>query len=501
MIALWLIVIMLLGGIAAWVVAPLHRHAPAWVAIAALATDFALALALAVGPARTAAVTRIGAFFINVALPWIPRFGISLHLAMDGLSLLMILLTLVLGLVSVLVSWREITERNGFFHFNLLWTMAGVLGVFLAVDLFLFAFFWEVMLVPMYFIIAIWGHERRIAAAIKFFIFTQVSGLIMMVAIVGLVLAHWRATGTLTFDYFALLGTPLSRSAATWLMLGFLAAFLVKLPAVPFHTWLPDAHTEAPTAGSVILAGVLLKTGAYGLLRFVFPLFPDAAFRFAPIAMALGVVGILYGAVQAFGQTDLKRLVAYTSVSHLGFVLLGIFAWNELALQGAVTQMVAHGLSTGALFALVGLLQERIHTREMPRMGGFWAMAPRMGAMGLFFATASLGMPGLGNFIGEFLVLLGAFQANAWLAAIAALGLAASAAYALLLVQRVFHGPPQPALALPDLAPRELAVLGTMLLLLVWIGVYPQTLVDTVRPALLGMQHLVVSPPLLGRRG
>src|SRR6185437_9463800 len=240
--------------------------------------------------------------------------------------------------------------------------------------------FWELMLVPMYFLIGIWGHERRTYAAIKFFIFTQASGLFMLLAILGLWSLHHRATGEYTFDYLALLGTTMARTSGRWLMLGFVIAFFVKLPAVPLHTWLPDAHTEAPTAGSVILAGLLLKTGAYGLLRFVVPLFPDAASELAPIALIIGVVGILYGALLAFAQSDLKRLVAYTSVSHLGFVLVGIFSGSVLALQGAVLQIVCHGLSKGALFMLAGSLQERLHTRELAQMGGLWSAVPKMGA-------------------------------------------------------------------------------------------------------------------------
>src|SRR4051794_40285681 len=294
---------------------------------------------------------------------WIPQLGIRFHLAMDGLSLALLLLTFFLGAISVLASWSEIQERAGFFYFNLLWVLAGITGVFLAVDLFLFYLFWELMLVPMYFLIGIWGHGRKTYAAIKFFLFTQVSGLMMLAAIVSLAVIHKQQSGAYSFDLESLLGMPLSIGTARLLMLGFFVAFAVKLPVVPLHTWLPDAHSEAPTAGSVILAGLLLKTGAYGLLRFVVPLFPGAANAFAPIALIVGVVGILYGAVLAFAQPDLKRLVAYTSVSHLGFVLVGIFSGSVLALEGAVLQMICHGLSTGALFMLAGSLQERLHTR------------------------------------------------------------------------------------------------------------------------------------------
>ena len=266
------------------------------------------------------------------------------------------------------------------------------------------------MLVPLYFLTLIWGHkERRIYAAIKFFIYTQVGGLLMLVAILGLYVLHGRQTGVNTFLYDELLGTELSGSAAMWLMLGFVAAFAVKLPVVPLHTWLPDAHTEAPTAGSILLAGLVLKAGAYGFIRFVWPLFPSAALQLAPWAMLLGAVSILYGAVSAFGQTDLKRMVAYTSVSHMGFVLLGVFAGNQLGLQGAVVVILAHGLSTGGLFFLSGSLYERLQTRDLTQMGGLWSQMPRMGTAWLICVLASLGLPGLGNFVGEFFVLLGTF--------------------------------------------------------------------------------------------
>jgi NADH-quinone oxidoreductase subunit M len=275
--------------------------------------------------------------------------------------------------------------------------------------------------------------------------------------------------------------------------LGFFVAFAVKLPAVPFHTWLPDAHTEAPTAGSVILAGLLLKTGAYGLLRFAVPLFPAASLRFAPVAMALGVAGILYGAVLAFAQDDMKRLVAYTSVSHLGFALLGIYAWDELALQGAVMQMLAHGLSTGALFILVGAIQERLHTRDMRQMGGLWAHMPRLAAIGLFFAIASLGLPGLGNFVGEFLVLLGVYRHAPAFAVAGALGLVTSVVYALILVQRAFHGGLRRAVAVPDFSMRHMTVMAVMIVTLVWLGIYPQPTFDTAASGLANLRQLAAT--------
>ncbi|MDQ3797541.1 MAG: NADH-quinone oxidoreductase subunit M, partial [Pseudomonadota bacterium] len=440
MMLVWLIIIPAVGGLLAWLAEHRTRWLhPRWVALITLIIEFILILSLWV-PLDTG---DHGVWLAELRSPWIPRFGISFHLALDGLSLLLIALTALLGIIAVASAWIEITQRVGFFYFNLLMTLAGVIGVFLALDLFLFFVFWEVMLVPMYFIISVWGHEHRIYAAIKFFIFTQGSGLFMLVAILALAFVNYQNSGHWTFDYFDLRNVDLSSAAALWIMLGFFIAFAVKLPAFPFHTWLPDAHTEAPTAGSVILAGVLLKTGAYGLLRFVVPLFPEAAFSFAPFAMILGVIGILYGAMLAFAQDDFKRLVAYSSVSHMGFVLLGVFAWNVWALQGAVMQMIAHGISTAALFMLAGLIQERLHTRDMRRMGGLWASMPRMGAMVLFFAVASLGLPGLANFVGEFLVLLGTYRVNVTLAVLAVLGIITAAAYALILVQRSFQGEPR----------------------------------------------------------
>lgn len=476
-----LILVPLIGGMLAALCPASARTAPRVLALSVLALELALVLAAVLpGPAAS------GPWLAETRWPWIPQLGISFRLDLDGLSLLLILLALLLSALAVLASWREIQTRVGLFHANLLWTLSGIVGVFLALDLFLFFFFWELMLVPMYFIIALWGHERRIYAAIKFFIFTQGSGLVMLVAILALALSHRSTSGVLTFDYFALAATPLSPRAAFWMMLGFFVAFAVKLPAVPLHNWLPDAHTEAPTAGSVILAGVLLKTGAYGLLRFVLPLFPAAAHAFAPVAMLLGAISVLYGAVLAYAQQDMKRLVAYSSVSHMGFVLLGVFAGTLLAQQGAVVEMLAHGISTGALFVVVGMLQERLHTRDLARMGGLAGELPRLGALTMLFAIASLGMPGLGNFVGEFLVLLGSFPVSYALTAVAALGLVAAVIYALSLIARALHGPaeaPRPPV-LHDLGARETATLALLSAAIVWLGVYPRPVFDAANGAL-----------------
>jgi NADH-quinone oxidoreductase subunit M len=480
----WLIVIPMTGGVLAWLCDRVNSRWTRWIALAALALDLILALHLWSQHFAGAAVSSRGPWLVEWQRSWLPQLGISFHLGLDGLSLLLVVLSAFLGITAVLCSWSEIREQIGFFHFNLLWVLAGIIGVFLALDLFLFYFFWEMMLVPMYFLIALWGHENRVYAAVKFFLFTQLSGLLMLMSMIALYFIHGRNTGTYTFDYAQLLGTAMAPSTALWLMLGFVAAFAVKLPVVPFHTWLPDAHTEAPTAGSVILAGLLLKTGAYGLLRFVLPLFPAASRELAPAAMALGVIGILYGAVLAFAQTDLKRLVAYTSVSHMGFVLVGVFAFNGLALQGAVVQMICHGISTGALFILVGALQERCHTRDMTRLQGLWETVPRMGGVALLFALASLGLPGLGNFVGEFLILLGVYQQSVPVTVVAAIGLVAATIYSLWLVQAVFHGPNKQQWRLADLSARETVIMAALIGAIVWLGLYPQPVLHTAEQAL-----------------
>ncbi len=479
MILLYLILLPILGGIVAGLIGRSSPNGARWISLLVMLTELGLALFIWLVTGGHTSPGIDGQWLLQYRLDWVPQLGIGLFLALDGLSLLMVVLTAFLGVVAVVASWKGITERIPFYYFNLLWILGGVLGVFLALDLFLFYFFWEMMLIPMYFLIGIWGHENRTYAAIKFFIFTQASGLLMLLSILGLYFVHHAQTGVYTFNYVTLLQTSLGGASARWLMLGFFVAFAVKLPAFPFHPWLADAHTEAPTAGSVILAGLLLKTGAYGLIRFVLPLFPDASRWFAPAAMTIGVIGILYGAILAFGQRDLKRLVAYTSVSHLGFVLLGVFAFNTLAMQGAIMQMICHGLSTGALFVIVGTLQDRIHTRDMTRMGGLWDKVPRMGAVAMFFAIASLGLPGLGNFVGEFLVLVGAFQSSVTLSVLASIGLVGAAIYSLWIMQQTFHGKARESWDFPDLGLRTMSIMAAMMVALVWLGLYPQPVIRT----------------------
>ena len=488
MILVFLLIITFTGGIIAWAVSLVNKTGCRWISIITLIIDLVL---LALFTSGNFAGTN--QWLTIIKWSWIPQLGISFELGTDGLSLLLLWLTVFIGIISVAASWNEIENRVGFFHFNLMLIIVGIMGVFTALDLFLFYFFWELMLVPMYFLISIWGHENRVYAGLKFFIFTQAGSLPMLFSILSLYFIHGRNTGQYTFDYFQLLGTNISSAFAIWLMLGFFIAFAVKLPVVPIHTWLPDAHTEAPTAGSVVLAGLLLKTGAYGLMRFTIPLFTEASKAISAIAMILGVIGILYGAILAFAQKDAKRLVAYTSISHLGFVLLGIFAGNILTLQGAVIIILAHGFSTGGLFVLVGALQERINTRDMDQMGGLWATVPRMGGVGMFLAMASLGLPGLGNFIGEFLVLIGTWQVSPVLAIIATLGFIFSTVYSLWLIQKVFHGPKQKDRAITDLSLREMAVMCLIMAGLIWLGLYPQPVLNTVKPSLEVIQHSTIS--------
>jgi NADH-quinone oxidoreductase subunit M len=409
-------------------------------------------------------------------LAWIPDWGISYQVGIDGISLFLILLTTFLTSLAILSSWTAITEKVKEYMIFMLFLETGMLGVFISLDLFLFYVFWEAMLIPMYFLIGIWGGPRRIYAAVKFFIYTMAGSLLMLVAILALYYLHYRTTGEYTFDLLKLMETIPPPEIQTWLFLAFALSFAIKVPMFPFHTWLPDAHVEAPTAGSVILAGILLKMGTYGFLRFCLPLFPDATIHFIPLISILAIVGIIYGALVSMVQQDVKSLVAYSSVSHLGFVMLGIFTLNMQGLEGGILQMINHGLSTGALFLIVGMIYERRHTRMIAEFGGLSKQIPIFATFFMIVTLASVGLPGLNGFVGEFLVLVGTFRANWLYAVFAATGIILAAVYMLWMFQRMMFGqltkPENQRLV--DLNLREIVILVPIVFFIIWIGVYPQ---------------------------
>lgn len=415
---------------------------------------------------------------------WVESLGIRWDLAVDGISLFMVVLTGILFPLAILGVSPDHSPKSYYAWIVVL--EAGIMGVFLTLDLFFFFVFFEVVLVPMYFLIGSWGHGNRVYAATKFFLYTMFGSALMLVGILSIVFLSERATGVVTFDILELAeGQHWGQTAGRWIFLSFVLAFSVKVPVFPVHTWLPDAHTEAPTAGSVILAGVMLKLGTYGFLRFGLFLFPEAATWFAPVMMVLGAVGIIYGAIAATMQKDLKRLVAYSSVAHLGFIVLGTFAITTESLTGSVMQMVNHGLSTGALFFLVGWIYERRHTREIAALGGLQKSAPIFAAAFMLVMLSSVGLPGLNGFVGEFLILLGAFVANPWITSVAATGVILAAVYLLWAYQRVFHGPAEGDNAeMEDLKISEGLVLLPMLVLIVFLGVYPKPMLERIEPSI-----------------
>ena len=455
-----------------------HR-AIRWVALITALVSFGLSLLLlGFDPGG-------GEFQFREDLPWIEPFGMRYTLGVDGISIVLVILTTLLSVVAIRYSWEPVTVKVKGYYATMLLLMVGMLGVFVALDLFLFYVFWEISLFPMYFLIGIWGGPRRIYATVKFVIYTLVGSLLMLVAILGVAIAYASVGNPFTFSYEALRGFAYADSLQALAFVAFFLAFAIKVPMWPLHTWLPDAHVEAPTAGSIILAGVLLKLGGYGFLRFNLPLLPDAAVTFAPVIIGLAIVAILYGAMVAMVQPDMKKLVAYSSVSHMGFVMLGIFVFNQQGLQGAVFQMISHGITTGALFLLVGVIYERTHDREIAHMGGLSARMPRWAAMFGLFTFASIGLPGLSGFIGEFLVIVGAFQASGLVAAAAMVVVIISAVYMLWMFQRVFFAVPSDWMrrwwpSLKDMNRGEWLSLAPLIVLVVALGVYPGPVLELI---------------------
>ncbi len=438
---------------------------------------------LTVWVATTASLPRtaLSGFFLYEDLPWIDSLGIRYMLGMDGISLLMVLLTASITVIALLVSWRAISERIALHYLLILVMESAIMGVFLSLDLFLFYLFWEVMLIPMFFLIGIWGHGRRIYSAVKFFLFTLAGSLLMLLAIITIYLMHGSQTGVYSFALHELTKTVVPHAAGLWLYGAFLLAFAIKFPIIPLHTWLPDAHTDAPTAGSVILAALLLKTGAYGLIRFGYPLFPEAARSLAPLLMSLAVAGILYASWVAFAQKDMKRLIAYSSVGHMGFVALGIAAWTPVALSGAILQMVNHGLTTAALFALVGMLDERTHAREIEAYGGLWGKVPRLSFFFILFGMASAGLPGLNNFVGEFLILTGSFKVSHLAVVLGFIGVILPLVYTVRLLQELLFQEERRPLPIADLNLREGIVLTLLTMGDIYLGLHPAPLLDILK--------------------
>jgi len=433
-------------------------------------------------------------FTINVA--WIREYGINYHLGIDGISLFLILLTTFLTVISVIACWRDIKEKVKGFMICLLLLETGMIGVFVSLDLFLFYIFWEIVLIPMYLLIGIWGAPaRRIYAAVKFFIYTMFGSLLMLVAILVIYFYNYSVTGVYTFDIEQLHQLSIPYGTQIWLFLAFALAFAIKVPMFPFHTWLPDAHTEAPTVGSVLLAAVLLKMGTYGFLRFNLPLFPEATLRFVPLISILAIIGIIYGAMVCIVQKDLKRLIAFSSVSHLGFVMLGIFALNIQGLEGGILQMLNHGFSTGALFLIVGMIYERRHTRMIEDFGGLAKVMPIYATFFMIVTLSSIGLPGLNGFIGEFLILLGTFKSNMVYAVFAALGVILAAVYMLWMFQRVMFGKvtKEENRKLKDLSLREIIVLLPLIFFILQIGVYPKPFLSRMHAS---VKHLIAQVEL-----
>lgn len=492
MLLLLIVCIPFVCGLLCWQFERIHVWAPQWIALFSMSVMLIIILFLWNTEYYVLSNNFLehGSFprwTLECVYPWIPRFGISVHFALDGLSLLMIMLSAFLGFIAILCSWYGIKKYQGYFYFNILWIIGGSVGVFLSIDMFLFFFFWEITLIPMYFLVSCWGHQEFsrkdcINVANKFFIYSQCSGLLMIISIIALAFINYRINGVWSFDYQDLLCTKLSKNIEFLLMLGFFTAFAIKIPIVPLHTWMPDLHSKTPTAGSVDLVGILLKTAAYGFFRFVLPLFPIASKSFAPVAMCLGILSIFYGACMAVMQIDIKRLIAYASISHMGFVLFAIYSVNQLSYQGAVMQMITHSISMSGMFILCGQLYERLHTRDMRLIGGLWGSMNLIPAFFLCFSISMLGLPGTGNFIGEVIIFLGSFQIAPISTIVAVFGVLFASIYSLIAVQRICYGSNKILIfdkLFTNVSLREKFIVTILLLCVFYLGIFPQLVLNT----------------------
>jgi len=476
----WIIFLPLIGLIPILILDSRHKSAIRWTALIITLLNFILSLILIANFDSSTPKMQ----FVEKAR-WIKAIGSNYHVGVDGISILLVLLTTFMSVIAIAATWNSITEKVKGFMAAFLILETGMLGVFLSLDLFLFYIFWEVMLLPMYFIIGIWGGKRRIYAAIKFMLFTMAGSLLMLLAIIYLYFMHYRIAGSGTFDLNLLMSMPIAHSTQLWLFGAFALAFAIKVPMFPFHTWLPDAHVEAPTAGSIILAAVLLKMGTYGFLRFCLPLFPDAVFQLMPLIAILALIGIVYGGLVSAVQNDIKSLVAFSSVAHMGFVMLGMFALNPQGISGSIIQMINHGVSTGALFLLVGMIYERRHTRLIEDFGGLAHVMPWYAVGFMIVALSSIGLPGTNGFVGEFLILLGMFKTNMTFAIIGTTGIIIAAVYMLWMIQRVFFGEcaKDENRSLNDISWRERWILIPFIVMIFWIGFYPKPFLKIIEPS------------------
>ncbi len=474
MILALLILILLAGAIISAFASKLHNALPKIVALLVLGLDAVILLGFWNLSSFPLLFKNNAGWMLDYKMQWIPALGITIHLALDGLSYIMILLTIAMGFISVLVSPK--TDKEGFYYFNTLLMIAGVTGIFLALDLFLFFFFWEMMLVPLYLLMIMFGKSGNQKTSLKFLIYTQLSGLILLISILALYFIHGKATGLYSFDYNDFLGFSMGIKTASLLMLGFLVAFLVKLPVIPFHGWLPASFKDAPL--SAVFTGLLIKTGAYGIIRFAVPLFQESSKYFAGAAFVIGIITILYGAFIAFTKDDLREIAAYSSISHMGFILLGIYAFNQISWQGVVVQMIVSGVSSGALLIIASSLLKRTGTCNISQLGGLWEKVPVLSGIGTFIAMASLGLPGTGNFIAEFLILSGTFKVSIFITIIASIGLVAGAAYSLRIIQKIFVGNKNTEYKMHDFSWIEKISVGALIVITLWIGIKPQPILN-----------------------